>query len=48
MLDKAKSMWTKDTKGYRLGKVRNKYLILEVVGFSTYREEAAKVLWGTS
>ena len=33
---------------YRLGKLCSKYLILEVIGFSDYRDQAGTLLMGAS
>jgi len=33
---------------YRFGKITSKYIILEVIGFSDYREQAGKLLMSAS
>ena len=33
---------------FNLAKVKNKYLILDILIFSGYREEASELLWGSN
>jgi hypothetical protein len=33
---------------YQLGKIPSKYLILDIIGFSRYRNEVGALLFGTS
>ena len=48
LLDKSKSQRYPTNLVYKLGKVRNKYLIMEIVGLSGYREDATRLIWGTA
>jgi hypothetical protein len=48
LLDKSKSQRLPTNLVYKLGKVRNKYIIIDIVGLSGYREDASRVMWGTA
>jgi len=48
LLDKSKSQRLPTNLVYKLEKVRNKYLIMDIVGLSGYREDATRLMWGTA